>query len=118
MSFDGHKHFFLLNLGMELMSYRIGKCLALRDTSRLFSQRSRANLYPKQLLGFLGGSGVKNLPTNAGDTRNMRLIPGWGRSSGGENGNLLQYSRLENSMDRETRQATFHGIAKELDMTE
>ena len=67
MSFDGHKHFFLLNLGMELMSYRIGKCLALRDTSRLFSQRSRANLYPKQLLGFLGGSGVKNLPTNAGD---------------------------------------------------
>ena len=40
---------------------------------------------------------VKNLPTNAGDAS---LIPGWGRSPGGGNGNPLQYSCLENSMDR------------------
>ena len=42
---------------------------------------------------------VKNLPTNAGDIRNLGLIPGWGRSSGGRNGNPFQYSCLENSMD-------------------
>jgi len=40
---------------------------------------------------------VKNLPANAGDAG---LIPGTGRSSGGGNGNPLQYSCLENSMDR------------------
>ena len=40
-------------------------------------------------MGFLGGSAVKNLPANAGD---VDSIPGWGRSSGGGNGNLFQYS--------------------------
>ena len=48
-------------------------------------------------LGFPGGSVVKNLPANPGDTG---LIPGLGRSPGGENGNPLQYSCLENSMGR------------------
>ena len=38
---------------------------------------------------------VKNLPANAGDTGDMGLIPGSGRSPGGGNGNLLQYSCLE-----------------------
>ena len=47
--------------------------------------------------GFLGGSIVKNLPANAGDTGS---IPGWGRSSGGGAGNPLQYSFLGNPMDR------------------
>ena len=42
--------------------------------------------------GFLGGRVVKNLPINAGDTRGMGSIPGLGRSSGGGNGNPLQYS--------------------------
>ena len=42
---------------------------------------------------------VKNLPTSAGDI-DLGLIPGSGRSPGGGNGNLLQYSCLENSMDR------------------
>ena len=46
--------------------------------------------------GFLGGRVVKNLPTNAGDTRGVDSIPGLGRSSGEGNGNLLQYSCLEN----------------------
>ena len=40
---------------------------------------------------------VKNLPANTGD---MGLIPGWGRSPGGRNGNPFQYSCLENPMDR------------------
>ena len=50
--------------------------------------------------GFPGGSVVKNLPANAGDTRDAGLIPGSGRSPGGGNGNLLQYFCLENPMDR------------------
>ena len=43
---------------------------------------------------------VKNPPANAGDIRDARLIPGSGRSPGGGHGNLLQYSCLENAMDR------------------
>ena len=43
---------------------------------------------------------VKNLPANAGDIGNMGLIPGLGRSPGGEHGNPLQDSCLENLMDR------------------
>ena len=60
---------------------------------------------------------VKNPPTNAGDIRDAGLISGSGRSPGGGNGNPLQYSCLENSMDREAWQATIHGVT-ELDMTE
>ena len=48
-------------------------------------------------MGFPGGSVVKNPPVNAGD---MDLIPGSGRSLGEGNGNPLQYSCLEKSMDR------------------
>ena len=48
---------------------------------------------------------VKNLPANAGDSRDAGSIPGLGRSPGGGNGNLLQYSCLENSMDRGAWQA-------------
>ena len=43
---------------------------------------------------------VKNLPANSGDSRGVVLSTGSGRSSGGENGNPLQYSSLENPMDR------------------
>ena len=55
---------------------------------------------------------VKNLPANAGDTRNVCSIPGSGRSLGEGNGNLLQYSFLENPMDRGIWQATVHGVAR------
>ena len=55
---------------------------------------------------------VKNPPANAGSTRDLGLIPGLERSPGGENGNLLQYSFLENSTDRGTWQAMVHGVAK------
>ena len=44
---------------------------------------------------------VKNLPASAGDLRDAGLIPRSGRSSGGGHGNPLQYSCLENLMDRE-----------------
>ena len=59
---------------------------------------------------------VKNSPVNAGDKRGGS-IPGSGRFPGEGNRNPLQYSCLENSMDRGTRWAIVHGVA-ELDMTE
>ena len=55
---------------------------------------------------------VKNLPANAGDARNTGSIPGSGRSPGLGNGNPLQYSCLENSMDRGAWQATVYGGAE------
>ena len=62
--------------------------------------------------GFPGGAVVKNLPANAGDTRDMGLIPESGRSPKIRNGNSLQYSCLENSTDRGAWWATVHGFAK------
>ena len=59
--------------------------------------------------GFPGGSAVKNPPANAGDTGS---IPGSGRSLGVGNGNLLQYSWLENPMDRGGSWSTVHGVAQ------
>ena len=58
---------------------------------------------------------VKNQPANAGDRRDACSVPGLGRSPGGGNGNPLQYSCLENPMNRGAWQATVHGVAKELD---
>ena len=55
---------------------------------------------------------VKNLPANAGDARQVGLTSGSGRSSGGGHGNPLQYSCLENIMDRGGWQAIVHSIAK------
>ena len=55
---------------------------------------------------------VKNLPANAGDIRNMGLIPGSERSPGGGHGNPLQCSCLENPMDRGACWAIVHRIAK------
>ena len=60
---------------------------------------------------------VNNLPANAGDIKDVGLIPGSGRSLGGENGNPLQCSCLENPMDRGACWAIVHGIA-ESDTTE
>ena len=67
--------------------------------------------------GFPGGAVVKNLPANVGDARDVGLIPGSERSPGEGNGNPLQYSCLENSMDRGAWWATVHETA-ELDTTE
>ena len=54
---------------------------------------------------------VKNSPANA-DIRDVGSIPGSGRSPGGEHGNALQYSCLENPVDRGAWRATVHGVAK------
>ena len=49
---------------------------------------------------------VKNLPANAGNVRDAGLIPGLGRSSGGRRGHPLQYSCLENPMERGNREVS------------
>ena len=55
---------------------------------------------------------VKNLPANAGNIREVGLIPGLGRSREGGHSNPLQYSCLGNPVDRGAWQAIVHGIAK------
>ena len=60
---------------------------------------------------------VNNPPANARDPRDAGLIPGSGRFPGEGNGNPLQYSYLENPMDRGAWWATVHGVAKQSDTT-
>ena len=67
--------------------------------------------------GFPDGTAVKNPPANAGDVRDVGLIPASERSPGGGNGDPLQYSCLGNPMDRGALQATVHRVA-ESDTTE
>ena len=70
----------------------------------------------QQLINVVGTSQValaeKNMPANAGDTGDMGSIPGSWRSPGGGHGNPLQYSCLENPMDRGAWRATVHVVAK------
>ena len=65
--------------------------------------------WPLRVLGFPGGSESKVSVCSAGD---LGSIPGSGRSPGEGNGTPLQYSCLENPMDRRAWGATFHGVAK------
>ena len=79
------------------------------DVGNLISGSSaRTKLY---YMGFQAALVVKNTPVNAGDLRDGGSIPGSGRSSGGENGNPLQYFCLENPIDRGPRRATVHRVA-------
>ena len=55
---------------------------------------------------------VRNLPASAGNIRDAGLIPGLGRAPGGGHGNPLQYSCLENPVDRGAWQATVHKVTK------
>ena len=64
------------------------------------------------LIGFPGGSVVRNLPANARDAGNVGLISGLERPPGGGNGNLRQYSCLKNPMQRGAWQTTVHEVAK------
>ena len=62
--------------------------------------------------GFSGALVVQNLPASVGDLRGPGWIPGLGRSPGEGHGNPLQYSCLENPMDRGAWQATAQRVAK------
>ena len=77
------------------------------DWNRIIIWWSRMSRGPSKVLLV-----VKNPPTNAGDIRNTGSIPGSGRSPGEGNGNPLQCSCLENSMDRGAWQATVHAVPK------
>jgi len=59
-----------------------------------------------------GGSVIKNLPTNVGDSGDLGLIPGLGRSPGEVNGNPLQYSFLQNPMDSRALWAIVHVVKR------
>ena len=62
------------------------------------------SIYPTSdtfLFGLLGGTSINNPPASTGDIRDAGSMPGSGRSLGGGHGNSLQYSCLENPMDRE-----------------
>ena len=76
-----------------------------------------ADIAPRvpELKNFPRGSVVKNLLANAGDTG---LIPGSGQSPGEGNGSPLQYSCLENPMDRGVWGAIVHRVSRESDTTE
>ena len=65
-----------------------------------------------EIVGFPGGAVIKNLSTNAGDTRDTGSIPRPERSPGGWHSNPLQYSCQENPMDRGAWWAMVHGVAK------
>ena len=63
--------------------------------------------------GFPGGASGKNPTANAGEAKDVGLIPGWGGiPPGGGHGNPLQYSRLENPMDRGACWATVYRVTK------
>ena len=82
----------------------MSKTISERDSQTDLLYRNCAD--PKSM-GFPGGTVVKNPPTTAGYTRDVGLIPGLGRSHEIGNGNLLQYSCLENSLDRGAWPQTF-----------
>ena len=78
-----------------------------RITFFFFFNRASDSLWASQVVLV-----VKNLPANAGDVRDMDLIPGSERSPGEGNGNALKYSCLENSMGRGAWRVIVHGVAK------
>ena len=86
---------------------RGNSCLILEDENLIWGCIEGRRGY--ELLRWLSG---KESGCKAGDVGDMGSIPGSGRSAGGGNGNPLQYSCLENSMDREARWASAHGVAK------
>ena len=85
--------------------------------SRIFIRKTSTKEANQQCNGFTGSSSGKkkkqnNLSANAGDIKDMGLIPELRRSPRGEQDNPLQYSHLENSMDKRAWWATVHSVAK------
>ena len=91
----------------ERLYSQAGVCDKNQDSNMLFILQD--------FRGFPGGSDGQEYACNVGD---LGLVPGLGRSHGGGNGYPLQYSCLENSMDRGATWATVHGGHTELDATE
>ena len=90
----------------------------LQGQQKIFSFQYAKTKLDRILPNSESGSVIKNLPASTGDIRDSGSIPGSGRSPREGNGNTLQYSCLENTMDRGARQAMFHRVGKELDVTE
>ena len=107
-------HFCCVNLGIYL-AIRHSVSFALYDECVCVCVCVCVHIHAYTYIsGCPGGSGVQNLPANAGDSS----IPGSGRSPGKGNGSPLWNSCLGNPMDGGAWQATVHGVVKELDMTE
>ena len=109
-----------LNFGGNIGEAQGSRCLAaLQRWCNLLLRNLRGHQWRSLSLWYhrasLVAQTVKNFPANTGDPGS---IPGLGRYPGEGNGNLLQYSCLENSMDRVTWQATVHGGHKEMNTTE
>ena len=97
-----------ISFGMSLAGFK-NKCWRKHLKIGTFSVKKnvRKNRF------FPGGAIVKKQSTNAGNARDMGSIPGLGRSPAAGYGNPLQYSCLENPMDRGAWQATVHGVTKQ-----
>ena len=93
----------------SILAWRIPGTVQSMGSQRVGHNWANFTMYVK---GFSGSSVVKNPSVNAGDAGDRGCIPGSGSSPGEGNGNPVQYSHLENSMDREVWQATVHGITK------
>ena len=94
------------------MLYSIVLLSAIQHESVLLYTHTHTHTHTHARTGFPGGAVVKNLPANAGDTKDAGSIPRWESSPEEGNGNLLQCSCLENSMDRGAWGPTVHGVAK------
>ena len=110
----------VLDLGLTSSQQSVSKVMGVTPLSRLHYTATMIDcrFYDDFILctipfgGFPGGTVVMNLSASTGDTRDVSLTPGSGRSPGEGNGNQLQYSCLENSIGRGAWWATVHGVSK------
>ena len=91
----------------SLVGYRVCGLTKSQTLLSKYAQHTQDRVW-----GFLVGSVVKNPPASAGDIRDAGLIPGLGRSPGRRHGNPLQYSCLENLMNRGAWWATVYWVAE------
>ena len=91
---------------------RLDTALCEQVASRSISLYIYIHIYIYIYIGFPIGTSGKEPPASFGYIRDVGSIPGLGRSSGGGHGNALQYSCLENPMDRGTWQAIVHRVAE------
>ena len=99
--------------GLEAsMGYSLRSCKESETTRQLSLSVSHTHTHTHTHTGFPGGPVVKNLPANTGDAGDSGPIPGSGRSPDEGNCNPLQYSCLENPMDRGVWWDTVHGVVK------